>query len=215
MQHSHFIPEICRQQSQQLRGQCNFRHQQHGAFSAFQTGGNEFDIYRRLTGPGYAIQQCNSGIVRGHLTAEFLKAALLLGIERQRTGQPDRSDFPAAEYRLFRQLQIAQLFQPVYGSRGCTGEITQFFHRHTAKRTHQFQDLLLHGRRLGAAGSKFHSFLSGSSQHGNSFGLIIGFPLEICLGGYPFLPQQVRQNIVKHFFLRYQIPKGSFLRLSA
>ena len=209
------VAKMRRQNPQKLRGQGDFRHQQHGAFPSGNTRLNQTDIHRGFARTGNAVEQRHTGLRLLHLVLQSFKAGLLLRVQHQRSIQPGRAYLPAAQYRTLRQGQKAQPFQPVYRCRGSACKIAQVLHRHTAHAAQKLQHLFLHGSRFGAAGSKRHGFLRRNRKGSDFLGFIVGFPQIVRLCRHPFFPGQVGQNFGKGVLLRNEITQSIGFRLTA
>ena len=214
VEHRHLLPEPGSHQPQQLGRQGDFRNQKHGAFPLLQAGLNQPDIHAGFSGAGNAVEKSRPRLFLRHLGSQTFKAGLLLLIQHQRARELRRANLPAAKHRSLGQGQIAQLFQPVYRSRGGPGEIAHILHRRTADAAQQFQHLPLHGGRFGTAGGISHGLLRGLDKGGNFFRLILGFPQKIRLAGDPLLLTKVAEHLPQSVLVGDEIPQ-SFLLGSA
>ena len=214
MKYRHGLAKIGGHDAQKLGCQGNFRHQKHGALAVIHTGLDQLDIDRGLARSRNAVKQRCAGVFLFSLTVQAFKSRSLIRVQNQRTVQLCRLDFPAAQHRPFRKGQITQLFQSVDGSGGCTGEVAKLFHRHRTDAAHDFQHRPLHGSGLGPMGSVLHSFLRGSCQSGDPFGLIAQAAQMFRLSRNPLLAQQILHRRVESFLIGNRLPQLVFFRLT-
>ena len=173
VENSHPLTEPGCQQSQQLRCQGDFRHQQHGTSAGIQALLDQTDVDGGLAGAGDTMQQGDSGLLALHLGFQPLKTAALAFVQHQRALNIGRLDLPAPQNRPFGQLHISLFLQCLEGGHFRAGEIADFLGSHASKRTQQLQHCLLLQGGFGPGRCIGHGLLRRGCQGHDFFGFVV------------------------------------------
>ena len=109
---------------QQLRRQCDLRHEQHGGTARVQRTSDQREIYRGLAAARYAVEKRRAGLFLRHLPVQTVEGDLLLRVQRQRPGGRDVLALRAAQLLLLICLDQAELCEAGDGLHTGTGQLT-------------------------------------------------------------------------------------------
>ena len=130
---------------QQLRRQCDLRHEQHGGTARVQRTSDQREIYRGLAAARHAVEKRRAGLFLRHLPVQTVEGDLLLRVQRQRPGGRDVLALRAAQLLLFMRFNQAKLCKARDGLHTRAGQVTQLAAGTGADDTQQAQQRGLQG----------------------------------------------------------------------